>query len=91
MPPATATTTPFAPGVFLVLGEQDYCYGLGTLTLRLEQLGADPRSLSKLEWVRVVGREIHPDGTAGAERDIMARVAALPRAKRPADWQPPQR
>lgn len=77
----------FGPGTVLSIAEADYCYGRGTLTLRIEKIGADPRSFSKLEWVRVVGVEIGWDADR-ERREVMVRVSALPRAMRPPDFRP---
>jgi hypothetical protein len=77
------------PGVILALDEADYLYGAGFVALRVEQLGADPGSFPKLEWVRVVGRQIHWNGTE-EHRDVMVRTAAIPRSLRPPTWRPPR-
>lgn len=74
-------------GTVLALEEPDYLYGVGTLVLRIERLGADPALLRSLEWVRVVGQQVHWDGRE-APRDVMVRVAAIGRSRRPADWRP---
>jgi hypothetical protein len=77
------------PGLILDLAEQDYAYGVGRLTLRIETLGADPASFPKLEWVRVVGDEIWWDGST-RPRDVMVRVAAIAGSLREADGLPPR-
>jgi hypothetical protein len=81
--------SPVAPhrNAVLALDEQDYLYGCGTLALRVERLGADPRSFPKLEWVRIVGQEIGWNGSE-TPRDVMVRVEAIGRSLRPADWRP---
>lgn len=79
--------TEIAVGTVLELGEADYCYGVGPLTLRVTKLGADPGSFPRLEWVRIVGREMFPDHD-GAPRQVMARVTALAASVRPADYRP---
>lgn len=71
----------------LYLAEPDYLYGVGPLALRVDRLGVDPATLPKLEWVRVVGQEVWPDGSV-RPRDVMVRVAAIARSLRPADWLP---
>lgn len=82
-------TLVYATHAVLWLGEQDYCYGNGALVLCVDKLGADPRSFRKLEWVRVVGREVSWDGTE-QPRDVMVRVAAIQGALRPPGTRPPQ-
>jgi hypothetical protein len=74
------------PGTVLRLDEADYCYGLGPLTLRLTTV--EPPTAGA-EWLRVTGRELHPAGDGGL-REVMIRLAAVPRATRPADWRPPR-
>lgn len=75
------------PDTVLALDEPDYLYGLGTLVLRIDRLLADPLTLRSVEWVRVTGRQIHWDGSE-TPRDVMVRVAALGRARRPVGWRP---
>jgi hypothetical protein len=76
-------TAEIETGTVLVLAEADYCYGVGPLTLRVTELGADPASFPRLEWVRVVGHEMFPDQNGGP-REVMARVAALAASVQPA-------
>jgi hypothetical protein len=78
------TSAQLGEGSVLSLGEADYCYGSGTLILRVEELGADPSSFRRLEWVRIVGREVLATGDDGARRVVMARVAVLANAILPA-------
>ena len=83
-----------APGIeagrHLVIPEQHYCYGVGTLTLRLTEPVAPPHP--NAEWLRVVGREIDWRGVeAATPREVLVRVAAIPFALKPANWTPPSR
>lgn len=75
------------PNTVLALDEPDYLYGVDTLVLRIARIGADLVALRSLEWVRVTGRQIHWDGSE-TPRDVMVRVAALGRARRPVGWRP---
>jgi hypothetical protein len=75
------------PDMVLTLAEADYCYGTGPLTMRIDDIGADPTTFRRLEWVRVTGREIWPDGTEHP-REVMARVSAIQRSLRPAAQAP---
>lgn len=89
MRPPVSADLQFGPGAVLLLGEQDYCYGYGPLVLCVDKLGADPRSFRRLEWVRVVGREVSWDG-AEQPRDVMVRVAAIQGSLRPPGTRPPR-
>jgi len=82
-PAVTSVDRQLRPGAVLLLAEQDYCYGTGVLKLRVESLGADLGSLPRLEWVRIVGRQIYPDGSE-QPREVMARVSALSKSVLPA-------
>jgi hypothetical protein len=57
------------------IGEDDYCYGVGTLTLRVTHVY--PRPYPAAEWIRVLGIEIRYDGTEGEHRDVQVRASAL--------------
>lgn len=70
--------------MYLEIAEADYCYGVGTLRLRVVHCTADLLQLPELEWVRIVGREIRWDGSeADRDREVVVRVSALPAAVRP--------
>lgn len=62
-------------GKVIRIAEDDYCYGLGTLTLRVTGVAQshDPR------WVRVRGVEIRWDLADGDTREVLVRRSALPR------------
>jgi hypothetical protein len=75
------------PGVVLAIAEEDYCYGVGMLVLRVEEFGAHPSSFPKLEWVRVAGTEVRWDAD-GEWRQVMVRVGAIRGAIRPPTWRP---
>jgi hypothetical protein len=75
--------------VMLALAEEDYLYGAGDIALRVEQIGADPSSFPKLEWVRIVGKQIYWNGVE-IPRDVMVRVASIQKSFRPPEWRPTQ-
>ncbi|SCE64587.1 hypothetical protein [Micromonospora mirobrigensis] len=68
-------------GQVVTVAEADYCYGTGSLRLRLteEPVGLDhPR----IERVELIGVELRRDGTeaaGGRTRSALVRVAALRR------------
>lgn len=68
------------PGDVLVIGEADYCYGVGELVLQVA--AADPNPPPGLEWIRIIGTHLRWDGTRGDRRDVLVRVTALPTAIR---------
>jgi hypothetical protein len=45
--------------------------------MRVTTVGADIRHYPALEWVRLCGVELRPDGSDGNRRDVLVRVAAL--------------
>ncbi|NJC71485.1 hypothetical protein HC031_17425 [Planosporangium thailandense] len=57
--------------------------------MRVSTVGADIRRYPGLEWVRLCGVELRPDGSDGNGRDVLVRVAALRRQPLPED--PPRR
>jgi hypothetical protein len=76
------------PGAVLDLAEADYMYGAGRLALKVEKIGADPAQYRALEWLFLIGRELHRDGRVGDERYATVRVSAIDAALRPAEWLP---
>ena len=72
-----ARMRPIKPGDIVGIEQADYCYGLGTLTLRVTEIGVDLARIPALEWVRLRGIEIRWDGTDGNEREVFVRVSAL--------------
>lgn len=64
------------PGQVIEIGEADYCYGVGTLKLRVTRVA--PNQHPGLEWLRVIGTEVRWDGKDGDPRDVLVRVSALP-------------
>jgi hypothetical protein len=76
------------PGAVLDLAEADYMYGAGRLALKVEKIGADPAQYRAMEWVFLIGRELHWDGRVGEERYATVRVSAIDDALRPAGWLP---
>ena len=65
------------PGDVVRIERADYCYGVGPLTMRITEIGADLAKTPALEWVRLRGVEIRWNGSDGSERDVYVRVAAL--------------
>lgn len=72
------TPAPPAPGEVLQLGEDDYKFGVGTLTLRVSAALRVERHADGL-WLAVRGVEIRWDGTDGKTRDVLVRMTALSR------------
>lgn len=68
-------TAPIRAGQVIRVPERHYCYGIGTLTLRVTEV--DPRPHPNLEWIRIKGVEIRWDGADGDHRDVLVRVTAL--------------
>ena len=64
-------------GDIVALAESDRCYGVGTLTLRITDIGVDLARHPGLEWVRIHGVQLLPDGGEGEERSVLVRVTAL--------------
>jgi hypothetical protein len=59
--------------------EADYCYGIGTLTLRLERIDWDhPVPYEGDIWLEVQGRVIDRTGQEGPRRTVLVRAARLP-------------
>ncbi len=61
------------------LKEEDYCYGLGNLTLRVTEV---PERLDDPEWIDIKGIEIRWNGDRGDERQVRVRVSALLKQRR---------
>lgn len=64
-------------GQVLRIPEADYCYGLGLLVLRVTDVDEQPQP--GVEWLRVQGVEVRPDGSDGDRRDVLVRTSALPK------------
>jgi hypothetical protein len=63
-------------GAVVRLGEEHYCYGLGTLHLRLT-VAPDVRAVwERLEWVELTGVELRSTGE-GPTRTVLARVTGI--------------
>ncbi len=60
----------------ILLEEADYRYGIGSLKLRVVEVAT---LHARAEWVGVRGVEIRWNGSEGAAREVLVRVAALPR------------
>ena len=68
-------TVPFGIGDVVKVAEQHYCYGLGTLTLRIVEVGRRERHSDGL-WIRLRGVELgHPSGSR--QRRVLARLEAI--------------
>ena len=81
----TVMRTPITPEVAVVPGdvvhlrEQDYQNGCGPLRLRIVHVRLDLSLWYDGQWVWREGIEISPQGRAGRFRQVLARVAALPK------------
>lgn len=64
-------------GRTLQLGEDDYRFGLGPLTLRVTSI-IHLQQLTDGLWLYVRGVQARPDGREGEQRQVLIRVAALP-------------
>jgi hypothetical protein len=64
-------------GDVIEVPEADYCYGLGTLIMRITTMTVAPHEVARLEWVRLVGVPIYTQGREGPEREALVRVTAL--------------
>lgn len=65
----------FGVGDVVEIAEQHYCYGLGTLTLRVIELGRRERHSDGI-WINLRGVELgHPAGPR--QRRILARLDAV--------------
>jgi hypothetical protein len=65
-------------GQVLSIKEADYCYGVGDLRLRVTRVA--PNQHPDVEWIRVVGMALRPDGSDFEPRDVLVRASALPTA-----------
>ena len=75
-----------APGAVLVLGNADYCYGIGELKLRVDAVLTDLDAHPDAEWVRVVGLQILTGGFE-QRREVEVRASAIPRCLQPGSQQ----
>jgi hypothetical protein len=67
-------TPPVKVRELICIKEEDYRYGLGTLTLRVTEV---PEQLTNPEWVEIKGFEIAWNGERKTERYVTVRVSAL--------------
>ena len=59
--------------------ETDYCYGVGTLTLKVERIDWDhPVPYEGDTWLEVQGPVIDRTGHEGARRTVLVRASRLP-------------
>ena len=59
--------------------EQDYCYGVGTLTMTIDRIGWDhPVPYEGDTWLEVRGTVTDHTGQDGARRTVLVRSALLP-------------
>ena len=72
----TGPSAPLRVGDTVQIPEPDYCYGLGTLTLRITAIGGGPRR----DWVQLRGVQLGAHGQEIKEREVLARLAAIRRA-----------
>ncbi|ABP52628.1 hypothetical protein Strop_0143 [Salinispora tropica CNB-440] len=64
---------PFGVGSVVQLAEQHYCYGLGTLTLRIVEVGRRVRRTDGL-WIHMRGVQL---GSPPRQRRVLARLDAI--------------
>lgn len=72
---------PVTVGELIRINEEDYCYGLGALTLHVTEV---PARLQEPDWVDLRGIEIAWNGERRRERHVRIRVSALrnPRSRK---------
>jgi hypothetical protein len=59
--------------------EADYCYGIGTLTMKIERIGwDDPVRYENDTWLEVEGTMTDRTGQDGGRRVVLVRAAVLP-------------
>jgi hypothetical protein len=59
--------------------EEDYCYGIGPLTLRVDRIGWDrPVPYEGDLWLEVEGVVVDPAGHEGPRRLVLVRAGRLP-------------
>lgn len=77
------------PGTVLDLAPIDHRGDGGRLSIRVTDIGEEYRRVPTLEWLRVTGVVLRPDGVPGDETIAWIRTAALVDAVRPTSWLPP--
>ena len=71
-----ASGAPLRIGDTVHIPEPDYCYGLGTLTLRITGIG---NATQRRDWIQLRGVQLDERGREIKEREILARIAAIRR------------
>jgi hypothetical protein len=67
-------------GKVIQLGEPDYCYGRGPLTIRVDRVDlANPISYDGETWYRVEGVQLGGNGVEVGRREVLVRGRRLPR------------
>lgn len=61
----------------LVIAEADYCYGVGTLRLRVERIGRDPVPYAGDTFYTVEGVELSRSGAELRRREVLVRARRL--------------
>jgi hypothetical protein len=56
--------------------ERDYCYGVGTLTLRVTERPTVGRQADG-DWIVLRGKEVRWNGEEGSIREVLVRPSAL--------------
>jgi len=80
---ANKVDLPVRPGDVIQVAEPDYCYGKGTLKLRItEILGIDRQSDGA--WVSMYGVTVYPNGRESAVHPVSVRLSVLAAARRAA-------
>ncbi|MDR7278389.1 hypothetical protein [Catenuloplanes atrovinosus] len=88
-PTAPRCRPDIVPGTVLDLAPMDHRGDGGRLTIRVTEIGEEYQLLPTLEWLRVKGVVVRPDGVPGDETSAWIRTAALADAVRPTGWLPP--
>jgi hypothetical protein len=72
-----ARRVPVHPGDLVRLGEADYRYGRGDLTMRITRIRTDISQWPDREWIWLEGIPIRWDGSEDQTRTVLARASAL--------------
>jgi hypothetical protein len=67
------------PAPIVLLAEPDYCYGTGTLRLKIEHVDvSDPVDYDGERWYRVRGVHVRSDGAELSRIEVLVRGRRLP-------------
>jgi len=79
---APAMNLPIKVGDIIRIAEADYCYGIGDLLLRVTAL-PPAKTPDGGDWVYITGDELAWNGANKGQRQVLVRVSALFRERRP--------